>query len=235
MSLTYGTGPFGDTPAGRFNLDIPREQIRYVEDLPRWIRARLGGETVVDSRRPRFVHEHTRLPRYLFPAEDVRLDLIPGDAVTRHPDGLVEVDFKAMDEWLEEDEPLIGHPRDPYHRIDVRRTSRHVRVSVDGQVVADTRRARALFEAGHPTRWYIPAEDVRSDLLEESEKTSVCAYKGVASYWSVGPERDVVWTYREPLGDAMVVRDYLCFFNERVDIEIDGEPEARPHTQWSPG
>ena len=146
----------------------------------------------------------------------------------------MEVDFKAMDEWLEEDEPLIGHPRDPYHRLDVRRTSRHVRVSVDGRLVADSRRAYVLFEAGHPPRWYLPADDVRTDLLQGSEKTSVCAYKGVASYWSAGSEEDVVWTYREPLKDAMELSGYLCFFNERVDIEIDGEPEERPSTQWSP-
>ena len=233
MSLTYGTGPFGDQPAGRFNFDPPREGIRYLEQSPRWVRARLSGETVVDSKRVRLLHESGRLPRFLFPGEDVRTDLLPDEAVRAHDDDLVEVDWGAPDEWLEEEERQIGHARDPFHRIDVRQSSRHVRVSIGGEVVAESRRAKALFETGLPTRWYFPAEDVRTDLLTESDTNTVCAYKGTASYWSVGDEDDVVWTYREPLHDALEVKDHLAFFNERVDLEVDGELEERPHTQWS--
>src|SRR6185436_3142993 len=112
---------------------------------------------------------------------------------------------------------------DPYHRIDILDTSRHVRVSVNGEQVADTTRARALFETGLPTRWYVPREDVRMDLLEASDSRTGCAYKGYASYWSVGDEEDVVWSYPEPTREAERVRDYVAFFNERVDIEVDGE------------
>jgi uncharacterized protein (DUF427 family) len=233
VSLTYGTGPFGEKPAGRFNFEAPRDGVRYLEQSPRWVRAHRAGETVVDSKQARLLHESGSLPRFLFPPEDVRLDLLPEESVRVHGDGLVEVEWGAVDEWLEEEERQLGHARDPYHRIDVRRSSRHVRVTIGGEVVAESRRAKALFETGLPTRWYFPAEDVRTELLSESDTGTVCAYKGVASYWSVGDEDDIVWTYRDPLQDALEVKDHLAFFNERVDLEVDGELQERPHTQWS--
>jgi uncharacterized protein (DUF427 family) len=263
VSLTYGTGPFGQRPAGRFNVDLPREGVLYVEELPRWVRVRFAGETVADSKRPRLVHEHARLPFFAFPEDGVRaeslqptgrtegdqvkgqhelLSVVVGDRVAdaaawRYRDGvlagLVAFDWNAMDEWLEEEEPLHGHAQDPYSRIDVRRTSRHVRVLLDGEVLAETRRAKVLYEAGLPPRWYFPQEDVQMDLLEPSDRQTTCAYKGHASYWSVGDEDDLVWTYRDPLHDAVPVKDMLAFFNERVDIEVDGEPAGRPRTQWS--
>ena len=262
VSLTYGSGPFGQHPAGRFNREIPTEGLLYLEESPKWIRARLGGETVVDSRRPRILHEHTRLPVFYFPEEDVLAELRPSGRTERDPvkgeqrfmtfeaggkvaedgawtfsepllDGLVAFRWDAMDEWLEEEEPLHGHARDPYSRIDVRQTSRHVRVSLNGQVVADTRRAKVLFEAGLPPRWYIPREDVRMELLEGSDKQTTCAYKGFASYWSVGDEDDIAWTYLDPLHDALPVKGMVAFFNERVELEVDGEQQERPQTQWS--
>ena len=237
MSLTVGTGPFGHQPSGRFNFDAPREGTLYVHDSPHWIRARRSGETVVDSRRVRMLHEHGRLPVFWFPAEDVRVDLLPDDAVIRRDEdllaGLVSVRWDAVDQWLDEDEELIGHARDPYHRIDVRRTSRHVVVRIGGEVVADSRRTVALFETGLPRRWYFPEEDVRMELLEPTDADTVCAYKGHASYWSVGDEDDVVWTYRDPEREVEPIKDRLAFFNERVEIEVDGEPEEALRTQWS--
>ncbi len=92
-----------------------------------------------------------------------------------------------------------------------------------------------MFETGLPTRWYIPREDVMMDLLEATDTTTGCAYKGYASYWSVGDEEDVVWSYPEPRPEVERIRDYLAFFNERVDIEVDGELQERPVTQWSKG
>jgi uncharacterized protein (DUF427 family) len=115
----------------------------------------------------------------------------------------------------------------------VRQTSRHVRVSLNGEVVADTRRAKVLFEAGLPPRWYIPREDVRMELLEDSDKQTTCAYKGFASYWSVGDEDDIAWTYLDPLQDALPVKGMVAFFNERVELEVDGEQQEQPQTQWS--
>jgi len=151
--------------------------------------------------------------------------------------GYVAVYWEKVDEWFAEDEQLFGHPRDPYSRIDVYKTTRHVRVLLDGELLADTRRAKALFETGLPTRYYIPVDDVRTDLLVPSPTRTRCAYKGSASYWHVrlGDRlvEDVVWSYPEPQHDAEPVRDLLCFFNERVDLELDGEPQERPHTQFS--
>ena len=110
-------------------------------------------------------------------------------------------------------------------------------MSVDGHVLADSRRARMLLETNLPVRFYLPAGDVRTDLLVPSPNRSRCAYKGSAAYWHVRVgdrvEHDLVWSYPEPEHDAQDVRDLLCFFNERVDLELDGEPEARPQTQWS--
>ena len=148
--------------------------------------------------------------------------------------GYVAFYWNKMDEWLEEDEPAIVHARDPYHRVDVLATSRHVRVSVNGETVAETTRGR--WRCSRPacrTRWYFPREDVRLDLLTPSDTRTGCAYKGFASYWSVGDEDDVVWSYPEPRREAERIRDHLAFFNERVDIEVDGELEERPVTQWS--
>jgi uncharacterized protein (DUF427 family) len=203
-----------------------------IEESPRWVRGRLGGQTVVDSKRAKLLYEPERLPVWLFPDDDVRLELIPPEAVRRHGD-LVHVDFGALDEWLEEDEPQIGHPPDPFHRIDVRRTSRRVRVSIGGRVVADTTNARALFETRLPVRWYIPHEDIVAELGPSDHRT-VCAYKGRARHFDVAGEQAVAWTYEEPLHDGLPVKDLVAFYDERVDVEVDGETQERPQTQWSP-
>ena len=96
--------------------------------------------------------------------------------------------WRMMDHWYEEDEEVFVHPRDPYHRVDILESSRHVKVRVNGEVVAETQRPKLLFETSLPPRYYIPPEDVREDVLVESEKTTRCPYKGLASYWSVKAE-----------------------------------------------
>jgi len=141
--------------------------------------------------------------------------------------------WNSMDQWWEEDEPAIVHARDPYHRVDVLESSRHVRVTLDGQVLAESSRALALFETGLPTRWYFAEDDVNMELLSPSDSRTGCAYKGFASYWSVADEDDLVWTYRDPRSDVSRIKDRLAFFNERVELEVDGELQERPETQWS--
>ena len=189
---------------------------------------------MADSRRTKLLYpEGQHIPRHVFPEEDVRLDLLPAEAITRHNDGLIEIDWSAPDEWFEEDEPLLGHARDPFHRIDCRRTSRHIRISVGGEEVADTHRAVALFETGLPTRWYIPRDDISAKLVRNDRHRTTCAYKGDATHWDVAGERAIAWSYELPLNDAMPVRSMIAFYNERVDIDVDGEREERPHTQWS--
>ena len=92
-------------------------------------------------------------------------------------------EWNPMDKWMEEEEELYVHPRDPYKRVDALPSSRHVRVVIDGQTVAETRRPHLVFETNHPVRYYIPQEDVRMDLLVPSATQSRCPYKGPASYW----------------------------------------------------
>ena len=147
--------------------------------------------------------------------------------------GLVAFHFGELDEWLEEDEPVIGHPRDPFHRLDVNRSSRHVKVTLDGETLAESDRPLALFETGLPTRWYLPREDVNMDLLQASETRTTCAYKGHASTFSLREHADIAWSYPEPEREVEPIRDRIAFYNEFVDIELDGEPQERPASPFS--
>jgi uncharacterized protein (DUF427 family) len=147
-------------------------------------------------------------------------------------DGYVVLDFAGFDAWFEEDERNVAHPRDPFHRIDIVHSSRHVRVERDGEVLAESSRPTLLFETGLPVRFYLPREDVRAEL-SPSDTHTFCAYKGQASYFSLAGEDDVAWTYPEPLREAAEVTDRVAFFNERVDVVVDGERLERPITPWS--
>jgi uncharacterized protein (DUF427 family) len=146
--------------------------------------------------------------------------------------GCVVLDFKGFDAWYEEDERNLSHPRDPFHRIDIVHSSRHVRVDSDGETLAESSRPYLLFETGLPVRYYLPPEDVRTDRLAPSETRTACAYKGEASYHALGG-RDVAWYYPQPLREAAEVTDRVAFFNEHVDITVDGERLERPVTPWS--
>ena len=144
------------------------------------------------------------------------------------------LDFDGFDAWYEEDERNVAHPRDPFHRIDIVHSSRHVRIEVGGEVVGESSRPYLLFEPPLPVRYYLPPEDVKTELLTPTEKRTFCAYKGQAAYRSVAGEDDVAWTYLQPLREASEVTGRIAFFNERVDIVVDGERLERPITPWSP-
>jgi uncharacterized protein (DUF427 family) len=153
--------------------------------------------------------------------------------------GMIAFYWDRVDRWLEEDEEIFVHPRDPYHRIDVLSSDRHVRISLDGELLAESRRATAVFESNLPPRWYLPREHVVAELLP-SDTVTRCGYKGQASYYTVALEggetvRDLVWTYPDPLPEAGRIEDLVCFFNERVDLELDGELQERPQSAWSRG
>ena len=147
--------------------------------------------------------------------------------------GYVIVDFSAFDDWYEEDEGNIAHPRDPFHRIEIVHSSRSVRVELDGELLAASTRPYLLFEAPLPVRYYLPAEDVSEGLLHPSPTRTLCAYKGEASYLSLPDEDDVAWTYRQPLREAAEVIDRIAFFNERVDLVVNGTRLDRQITPWS--
>lgn len=239
------------------------------EPIEQRVRASLGAETVVDSRRAVLVWEPRRVvPSYAVPIDDIRAELAPAEATNGHAAGVlhpgiafgvhtasgepvsigdrvgagflvadedlvgyVVLDFTAFDGWYEEDERILGHPREPFHRIDVRQSSRPVRVDLDGVLVAQTTRARLLFETTLPMRFYLPREDVRVEL-QPSARRSHCPYKGRASYWSaeVAGRRheDLAWSYERPITDAVAIAGLVAFWDERVDVSLDGERRERP-------
>jgi uncharacterized protein (DUF427 family) len=199
--------------------DVWRDGLRY-EPSERWIRAYKDGRLVVDTRRPVVVWAEDRtVPQYAFHEEDI--DGIDGERFD-DPDlaGLVLVPFDAADKWLEEDEVMLGHARDPFARIDVRQSSRHVRVEKHGQLLAESNRPVLLFENGLPIRYYLPREDIVA-AIEESDRHSICPYKGVASYFTVGGNKDIAWYYPDPLPGVGAIKDLVAFWNERVDLTVD--------------
>ena len=243
-----------------------------LEPSPRWVRVRLGGLTVADSKRVLLLREPGRLPIYYFPRADVRAELrgpvehgpgCPdrgavvcwtvrvGDRTAEHaawectdsrPErrplwGHVAFEWTKMDAWFEEDDEVYVHARDPYKRVDVLHSSRHVRVVVRGELVAETRRPALLFETGLPTRYYLSKADVRMDLLVPTDTETRCPYKGLASYYSarIGSTiaRDIAWCYRHPIPECSKIENLVCFFNEKVDLHVDGELQPRPRTRWS--
>jgi uncharacterized protein (DUF427 family) len=149
----------------------------------------------------------------------------------------VRFEWNAMSEWLEEDEPVYTHPRDPHTRVDILASSRHVRIEIDGVTVADSTSPRILFETGLPPRYYLPLTDIRTELLRPSDSVSHCPYKGSAAYWSVDTgtnvHKDVVWIYRTPLPESQKIAGLAAFYDEKVDVFIDDVQQRHPHTKWS--
>ena len=145
--------------------------------------------------------------------------------------------WKKMDHWYEEEEEVFVHARNPYVRVDAIESSRHIRVKVDGLLVAESDRPVLVFETNLPVRYYLPKEDVRMDLLEATQAQTECPYKGAASYWSVntGDEthRNIVWAYENPYSEVARIKGYLAFFNEKVDIYDDGELVTKDDAVWS--
>jgi len=242
-----GSAPFGHAPGGEFNFPRPDHPVRWLEDSPRRVRGVRGGETVVDSRRVKLLFETGSHPAWYFPREDVRLELLEEpDLLDAGPaedfpvlGGFVGLRWDAMDTWLEEDEEVYVHVRDPYHRVDVIDTSRRVRVLMGDEVLADTTRAKALFETALPPRWYIPAEDCRDDLLVDVDLTTACPYKGEAGYRSARAggreELAIAWMYPEPIREVAPIAGHWCFFQERegIVVEVDGEVDESAPTPWS--
>jgi uncharacterized protein (DUF427 family) len=159
------------------------------------------------------------------------------DSPVRQLQNAVRFEWDAMSEWLEEDEPVYTHPRDPHTRVDILASSRHVRVEIDGVTVAESRSPRILFETGLPPRYYLPLTDIKTELLRPSSSQSHCPYKGTASYWSVdcgaSLHEDIVWIYRTPLPESQKIAGLAAFYDEKVDVFIDGVHQRRPQTKFS--
>jgi uncharacterized protein (DUF427 family) len=212
----------------------PTDERTYWQS-PKWVRARVNGDTVADSRRAMLVWEPGRpVPAYAVPREDVAPAAL--EQAREYPDaelaGYVTFPREAGVTWFDEDDEAPGHPRDPFHRIDVHPSSRHVRISLDGKLIAESTSPVLLFETGLPMRIYLDPRDVKAPLAP-SPKRTLCPYKGTAIYWSLEGHDDIAWTYDDPLPDVAPIKDRIAFFDEKVDVEVDGEAAARPRTPWS--
>jgi uncharacterized protein (DUF427 family) len=238
--------------AGRVRVERSQKRVRTV----------LAGQIVADTLAPLLVWESPHYPTYYFPLADVVAALVPAGpgprspsrgeselfdvqpgaprSALRYPNSPIEAlrdavrfEWDAMDEWLEEDEAVYTHPRDPYHRIDVLTSTRHVEVIVDGVTVADSHQPRILFETSLAPRYYLPITDVRRDLLRPSATVTHCPYKGAATYWSLEVGRtvypDLIWIYRAPFAEVQKITGMACFYNEKVDLRV-----ATTGHEWAP-
>ena len=205
-----------------------------VETSPKHVRVMLDGRFVADCHRPLLVWEKPYYPTYFFPLGKVDSSVIDSRRTYARSepglDGYVALRWNEFDHWFEEDEEVFVHARDPYKRIDILPSSRHVVVEVDGVVVAESTRPTMLFETSLRRRTYLPLTDLRMDLLVPSATRTQCPYKGEAKYWSVligdSLHRDLVWSYPTPVWEAGPIAGLACFYDERVDMTVDGEPQA---------
>jgi uncharacterized protein (DUF427 family) len=164
-------------------------------------------EVVGETRRaPRGAWQHVALPDHA--------------AILR---GKVALAWAAMDAFYEEDDRILGHAADPYHRIDIRHSSRHLVVRSGDRVVADTTNPLVLYESGFAPRWYVPREDVVADELSPEDLQTFCPYKGVASYYDIDGVSHAAWSYRAPFDDMAAIGDFVSFEPDRVEVTLDGE------------
>ena len=188
---------------------------------------------------------HPRIPFAVHSTEgqsfDVRLNGQTLSGAAFRPDdpelnGHVILDFDAFDTWYEEDEPLFSHPRDPFHRVDARRSSRHVRIERDGRLLAESTEPTLVFETNLPVRFYLPRRDLQVEP-GPSDRRSACPYKGHASYLSFdvgeGKSADLAWSYEDPVADARPLAGLVAFYDELVDVTVDGERRERPDTPFA--
>jgi uncharacterized protein (DUF427 family) len=211
-------GPAAAVPSGRLGFELP------------------DGQTVLDPSVPFAVHTTDGEPLDLHAAGQTRHGVAfrPSDPDLR---GLVLLDFAGFETWYEEEAPVVGHPRDLLHRIDIVASSRTVRIELDGTVLAESTRAQLLLE--HPVlpvRAYLPPEDIHVPL-QPSPTRSRCPYKGEAAYWSLDLNGrtidDLAWSYETPLPEAAPIAGLVSFFNERVDVCLGDQRRPRPRTGWS--
>lgn len=220
----------------------------------------VGGRIVVDTSRASYVWEHPYYPRYYVPVDDLDASLLVDEEATATtplgagrlfgltidgrrwrdcvaifdngaPAGLARIDPDFGDAaWFEEDEQIFVHPRNPYARVDAIRSSRHVRVELDGIVLAESRSPVIIFETGLPPRYYLPRLDVRVANLVASETVTSCPYKGTTSeYWSAPRAsgevaEDIAWAYQFPTREAQPIAGMVCFYDEKVNVIVDGRP-----------
>lgn len=244
-------------------MPVPFPPAGYSEDVWRRVRVFFNGQFVVDANVPKLVWEHPHFPVYYFPSSAIKSEYLTnkqprGDvdiydlsvngkispmAVKLFKTGNLKDHFKIesnqVDAWFEEDERIYGHPKDPYKRITVLQSSKKVQIEIDGVEVASTSRPKLLYETGLPVRIYIPHTDVRLDLLEDdTQMMSHCPYKGYASYYTIklpnGDRKDgLAWWYKTPKIECAGIEGHIAFYDEKVDVRVDGALNQRPTTKFS--
>jgi uncharacterized protein (DUF427 family) len=241
----------------------------HVEPVPRWVRAQLGGQTVVDSTRALYVWEWPYYPQFYIPLGDVQPGLLIPEGYSQHsPRGRVEVhsvragdgdrkraarvlvdspvadlsgtvrfEWAALDAWFEEDEQIFVHPRNPYVRVDALQSTRHVVVELDDVVLAESSSPVLVFETGLPTRYYLHRTQINFEHLIPTDTVTACPYKGTTSgYWSIRigetVHPDLAWAYDFPTRQLLPIAGMIAFYNEKVDISVDGQRLERPKTHF---
>ncbi|PRY40380.1 DUF427 domain-containing protein [Umezawaea tangerina] len=242
----------------------PPVPVDHVQPVPRRIRALLAGEVLLDTTRALYVWEHPYYPQYYVPRADVRPAVLVDEhrdkptsrgvarlhgvragaehragAALHYPDfhDAVRFDWAAADLWFEEDEQVFVHPRSPYVRVDALRSSRTVRIELDGVVVAESSTPVLVFETGLPTRYYLSRTDVDFRVLTRTATVTACPYKGTTTdYWSIvtptGTHQDLAWSYSFPTKEMLPIAGLVAFYNEKVDVLLDGVLQERPVTHF---
>ena len=218
MTLYAGRGPFSRDPAGEFIPAVPLDVV-LIEPHPRRIQAIADGRTVIDTESALLVHRRDHPLSYAFPAAEV--SGVPTEPVSERP-GYVRVPWAAVDRWIEEGRQLVHYPPNPYHRVDCLPSGRALRVSAGHTVLVDTVDTVIVFETALAPRLYVDPDRVRTDLLQRSETTSYCNYKGHATYWSALVDDqllpDIAWSYPDPPPESSAIKGFLSFDDTRVDV-----------------
>lgn len=146
---------------------------------------------------------------------------LPGHATVLT--GRVAFAWRAMDAFYEEDDRIVGHAADPYHRIDIRSTSRHLVVHDGERVIAESRGPLVLYESGFAPRWYVPRADVDEKAITSVDGQTFCPYKGLASYYTIGERVRCAWSYVDAWPEVAAVRNLISFEPDKIDVELDGQ------------
>ncbi len=225
----------------------PLVQVDHVEPVPRRIRARFESTTVVDTTAALYRWEVPFYPQYYIPVDDIDPQFLADrpDAVTVRAglstggtEKFAHIEWSGVDAWFEEDEQVYVHPRSPYVRVDAIRSTRPISIAVDGVELAVSSSSVMVFETGLPTRYYLDPTEVHWQHLTPSETVTACPYKGVTTgYWSVRTgertSEDLAWSYAYPTRQLLPIAGLVAFYNEKVDVTLDGEPVERPETHFS--
>ena len=214
--------------------------VGHSEPVPRRVRAVLDGEVIVDTVKALYVWEWPPYPQYYLPEADFRDGVAVQDLVAEEhvgPEGTVRLRWDAVDAWFEEDEQVFVHPRSPYARADAIRSTRSVRIELEGVVIAESPSPVMVFETGLPPRYYVDRSAVDFDRLVPSDTVSECPYKGrTSAWWSIRAgshvHEDLAWSYDFPTREMLPIAGMVAFFNERLDVILDGRLLERPKTPF---